>query len=136
MQQLFKPQIDPAGHSPLELAYLGDAVYELLVRQHLVRKGANKMNRLHRQAVKYVRADTQAKVLHALEKDLNSREQNIVRRGRNAKSGHVPKHARVIDYRYSTGFESLVGYLYLIGDEERLRDIIELAAQIVQADQK
>jgi ribonuclease-3 family protein len=134
MLQLFKPSIKPGELSPLELAYLGDAVYELLVRQCLVSKGPDRMNKLHKEAVKYVRAGTQAKVLHALEDTLSPEESDIVRRGRNAKSGHVPRNAKVIDYRYSTGFESLVGYLYLMGYENRLREIMNLADRVVRGD--
>lgn len=132
MQEIFKPGINPEKLPPRVLAYLGDAVYELLVRQYLVRKGPDKIHKIHKEAVKYVRADTQARVLHALEESLSPEERDIVRRGRNAKTGHLPPNASMIDYRYSTGFESLVGYLYLAGNKKRLQEIINLAGRIVR----
>jgi len=132
VKELFEPGINPEELSPLVLAYIGDAVYELLVRQCLVGMGPDKMHRIHKEAVRYVRAETQAKILHVLEERLDPKERDIVRRGRNAKSGHTPKSASVIDYRYSTGFESLVGYLYLTGNEKRLREIIDLAGWVVR----
>lgn len=131
MRKVFKPEINPEELSPLVLAYIGDAVYELMVRQYLAGCGPEKINRIHKKAVRYVRAETQAMLLHALQERLTPRERDVVRRGRNAKSGYSPKHASIIDYRHSTGFESLVGYLYLTGNEERLLEIIELAQQMV-----
>lgn len=136
MQSLFEPGINPEELSPLVLAYIGDAVYELLIRQGLARQGPDKMNRIHKEAVKYVRAETQARILEALQERLSPEEQDVVRRGRNAKSGHSPKNASVIDYRYSTGFESLVGYLYFTGNQERLKEIIALADQVVRENKK
>ncbi|MEW5954208.1 MAG: ribonuclease III domain-containing protein [Bacillota bacterium] len=122
--------------SPLVLAYIGDAVYELAVRRYLVGKGLVKVNDLHREAVRYVRADTQAMLLRVMEHKLTDDESRIARRGRNAKSGHAPRGAGVVNYRQSTGFESLVGYLYLRGEEERLREILEQAFQLVNGEAK
>ncbi len=110
--------------SPLVLAYVGDAVWEIAVRTRLVLAGERKMQRLHKLAVGKVRAENQADRLHAIMGDLTEREQAIVRRGRNAKSGSVRHHAKVTDYRASTGIEALLGYLYLSGREERLREIV------------
>lgn len=120
--------------SPLVLAYIGDAVYELAVRRYLVGRGLIKVNDLHREAVRYVRADTQAMLLRGMETKLTDEENKVARRGRNAKSGHVPRGAGVVNYRQSTGLESLVGYLYLRGEEERLRDILEQAFQLVSGE--
>lgn len=112
---------------PLVLAYIGDAVYELAVRRYLVEKGRCHVNVLHREAVHYVRADTQAKLLRALDEKLTDQEKAVARRGRNAKSGHVPRGAGVVEYRQSTGLECLVGYLYLRGEKERLDELLETA---------
>ncbi len=118
--------------SSLELAYVGDAVYELAVRRHLLAMGIVGSNRLHREAVKYVCADTQAKVLHALEPSLSEKELAVAKRGRNAKSGHAPRGACVTSYRYSTGLESLVGYLFLTGEYSRLQIIMEQVFKIIE----
>jgi len=116
------------------LAYIGDAVYELAVRHYLVTRGIASVNQLHREAIKYVRADNQARVMHALKDKLTEKEAAVARRGRNARSGHPPRGSDVISYRYSTGLESLVGYLYLTGQCGRLGEILELARQVVEAD--
>ncbi|NLC77612.1 MAG: ribonuclease III [Clostridia bacterium] len=115
---------EPEAMSPLALAYVGDAVYELYIRVLLVGQGSPKMKDLHRQAVKYVRAGTQAAFLKELEPLLTEEELAVVRWGRNAKSGHTPKSADVLEYRHSTGFEALIGYLYLKGRQERLFELL------------
>lgn len=111
----------------LTLAYMGDVVYELFIREHLVREGKTKVNDLHKQAIRYVRAEAQAQVLKAIESSLNEEEQAVVRRGRNAKSGRPPKNANLMDYRLATAYEALLGYLYLAGRSERLQEILELS---------
>lgn len=103
----------------LTLAYLGDAVYELWVRTHLLELGHEKVRELHKQAISYVRASTQAQLLHALFPDLDEVEQQVVLRGRNAKGGH-PKNVDVVTYRHATAFESLVGYWHLNGQIKRM----------------
>lgn len=122
--------------SPQVLAYIGDAVYELAVRRFLVTKGTVKTNQLHAQAVKYVRAGAQARVLFVLENMLSEEEKNIVRRGRNSKSMHIPKGAGVTEYRYSTAFECLIGYLYLKGDIQRLNEILQIAGDVISKEDK
>lgn len=119
------------GHSPdlmprswqemnaLTLAYLGDAVYELWVRTHLLSLGYEKVKELHRKATEYVRASTQAKLLHHILSQLDETENQIVLRGRNAKGGH-PKSTDVVTYRHATAFEALVGYWQLTGQVERM----------------
>lgn len=106
--------------SPLQLAYLGDVVYELLVRTYLIEKKNVSVNKLHKEAVKYVKAEAQAQILFSLEDILTEEEWAIVKRGRNAKSGSVPKNAKLTDYKYATGFEALIGYLYIIGEIDRI----------------
>jgi ribonuclease-3 family protein len=103
----------------LVLAYIGDAVYELWVRMHLLDLGYVKVRELHRAAVTYVRAAAQARILHALLPALDDVEHQVVLRGRNAK-GTCPKNVDVITYRYATGFECLVGYWQLEGRRERM----------------
>lgn len=104
----------------LTLAYLGDGVYELWVRTHLLNSGYEKVKDLHRLATRYVRAGTQAKLLHHILPDLNEQEISVVHRGRNAKGGH-PKSTDVVTYRHATAFEALVGYWQLTGKTERMQ---------------
>lgn len=120
------PGLNPWELSPLVLAYVGDAVYELYIRTKLAAYPA-KMQKLHRRAVTYVQAASQAEIIHAWEPELTEEERDVVRRGRNAKSG-MPRHADVVEYRYSTGMEALIGHLYLTGQEERL---LELLSKII-----
>ncbi len=105
--------------SPLQLAYVGDAAYELLIRTYLLDKGMS-VSELHRATTKFVKAKGQANIIHKLEEDLNEKEKTIVKRGRNAKSNTSPKNANMIDYKYATGFEALIGHLYLTNKYDRL----------------
>lgn len=116
---------------PLALAYVGDAVYELAVRRYLIENGLVRARRLHQQAVKYVRAGAQAKVLRALLEMLTEEEAAIVRRGRNAPVLHVPKGSNATEYSYSTAFECLIGFLYLKGNMARLNQILQRVSAIV-----
>ncbi|MEW6662232.1 MAG: Mini-ribonuclease 3 [Bacillota bacterium] len=122
----------PASLPPLILAYIGDAVYELHVRKHLVQKGLIPLPQLHRKAVEYVRATTQAMLVQQLASSLTDEEKDLIRRGRNAKSGHGPKSANVMEYRYSTGLEALIGYLYLQGNQPRLEAVLGLMMQVIE----
>ena len=110
----------------LIMAYLGDAVYELYVRKHLIDKGLSNVNDLQKESVKYVSAKSQVDILNRLidEKILNENEIDIVKRGRNAKS-HSSKNTDIVTYKKSTGFECLIGYLY-INDKDRLERIMEV----------
>lgn len=117
--------MDVAALSPAILAYLGDALYESIVRRYLVLDmGIRKTNRLHQEAVKLVKAESQARLARLIESELEPDEAEVLRRGRNHKTGHVPANVQPIIYRQSTGWESLVGYLYLMGKEERMESLI------------
>jgi len=133
---MFRLNLDPEQIPPLVLAYLGDAVYELFVRSYLVSQGSSRVNGIHREAVSMVRATSQAKVLHALEGYLTPDEHRIMKRGRNAKSGHVPRHTEMIDYRLSTGLESLIGFLYAKGDYDRLQEILVFVPKLWDDEEK
>ena len=113
----------------LALAYMGDAVYEVFVREHLLEKGTVKPNQLHQEAITFVSAKAQNAVLRDwLDQGiLSEEEESIVARGRNAKSGSVPKHTSVQTYRYSTAFEALIGFHYLSKNEDRLQELMGLA---------
>ena len=114
--------------APLVLAYIGDSIYEVYVRAELVKQHTDMpVYKLHKEAVKYVRAHAQSNSVLAIEELLTEQETAIFKRGRNAKSPTVPKNADVGEYRRATGFEALVGYLYLTGDRERLEFIMKAA---------
>ncbi|MBY0121897.1 Mini-ribonuclease 3 [Bacillus sp. S/N-304-OC-R1] len=127
-------KIDEKQLNSLALAYMGDAVFEVYVRRHLIQSGQVRPNQLHREATHYVSAKAQSAFIHQLLDSglLSEEEIAVVRRGRNAKSGSVPKNTDVQTYRYSTAFEALIGYLHLSGQEERLEEIILFAFQIVK----
>jgi ribonuclease-3 family protein len=110
--------------SPLQLAYIGDSVYELLVRTYLVTKGIS-VKDLHKATTNYVKAKAQAKFVHELEEKLTEKEKLIIKKGRNAKSNTSPKNTDIIDYKYATGFECLFGYLYLMNQDERIKELFE-----------
>ena len=116
--------------SPLTWAYIGDAVYELYIRNYLIDTTNLKPNKLHREAIKYVKASAQAKILEELQDILTDEEKEIVRRGRNAQNHHLPKNANLDDYTHSTAFEALIGYLYLSKQEERLEEILKKSLEI------
>lgn len=115
---------DLREYPPAVLAYIGDAVFELLVRTYMVAGGHHKIQVLHTMTVDHVKAENQARIVRGLYDILTEEEQDLIRRGRNVKST-VPKNVDPGDYRLSTGFEALLGYLYLIGDEERLYELVE-----------
>ena len=110
--------------SPLTWAYIGDCVYELYVRTKLVNETNLKPHKLHIEAIKYVKAKSQAELLKKIENELTDEEKEIVRRGRNTENHHLPKNSNVQEYMYSTAFEALIGYLYLTKQHSRLKEIL------------
>ena len=112
--------------SPLVWAYVGDSVYELYVRTRLVNSSNAKPHKLHLESIKYVKAKSQADILDRIKDKLSEEELEIVRRGRNTENHHVAKNASVADYSQSTGFEALIGYLYLTKNDERLKEILDM----------
>ena len=125
----------PGLYAPLALAFVGDGVYELYVRTRLMHKGSLQANKLHRLAIQYVKAGAQAVSVRAILDKLSEEESAVYRRGRNAKSATVPKNADVAEYRMATGFEALLGYLYLSRRAERLQEIVELACRAIDEEQ-
>ena len=110
--------------SPLVWAYVGDSVYELFIRTHLVETTKLKPHRLHIEAIKHVKAQAQAQKLKKLQDFLTDKEKEIVRRTRNTENHHLPKNADSSDYMYATAFEGLIGYLYLTNQRERLEELL------------
>ena len=108
------------------LAYLGDAIYEVYIREELIKLGISKVEELTKEAVKYVSAKGQTAILKKLMDDnyFSDEELDVIKRGRNYKRSSHPKHTDVVTYKYSTGFEALIGYLYLVGKKDRLEEIL------------
>lgn len=124
-------KMDARQLNPLVLAFVGDAIYEVFVRTYLV--DANRdmsVHKLHKKAIGFVKANAQSNLMMQILGDLNEDEEYIYKRGRNAKSGTVPKNADVVEYRTATGFESLLGYLYMTEQNERLNEILEKVIEL------
>lgn len=127
---------NPKLLSPLTLAFVGDVVYELLVREKIVQVGSMPTKKLNALKVELVRASAQAIVYDALEPMLTEEEHDILKRGRNSHTGSVPKNGSVADYRKATGVEALFGYLYLKKDSERLQLLFEKAMEVSQGERE
>ena len=121
-----EPQVDIREMNPLSLAFMGDGVLELLVRQHLVERSRLLPGKLHAEAVRYVSARSQFLEMKLLEPMLTEEEHAVFRRGKNANKATVAKHASVEEYRTSTGFECLLGWLYLKGRNERIMELMDV----------
>jgi len=118
--------------SPVKLAYIGDAVFELYIRTYVINTNKGHVKDLNKDAVKFVSAVGQSKVARSLDKIITEEEMTILKRGRNQKSLSAPKNTSIGDYKYATGFESLLGYLFLMGNIDRIRKIIIEAIKITE----
>ncbi|WP_422658473.1 Mini-ribonuclease 3 [Paenibacillus sp. EC2-1] len=116
---------------PIVLAYIGDSIYEIAVRQYLISLQNLRPHHLHRTATSFVSAKAQSRILAFLDPVLTEEERDVVRQGRNAKSGSIPKNADVLEYRHATAFECLVGYLYYAGHHERLQELIKQSIEFI-----
>ncbi|OON99534.1 MAG: ribonuclease III [Epulopiscium sp. Nele67-Bin004] len=112
--------------SPLALAYVGDGIYEVYVRDYIISRGNAPVNKLHKAARNFVRAESQSLMYHKIEKVLDEEETLVLKRGRNAKSVSSPKNADVCTYRKATGVEALIGYLYLEGKFDRIAYLMNI----------
>lgn len=123
-EALLLEPVDICSYSPLALAYMGDAVYEVLIRTRVMNRGSMQVNKMHKKSASLVKAETQAKMIQVLLEELTAEEEAVYKRGRNAHSASSAKNASIRDYRMATGFEALVGYLYLTGQYERLLKLV------------
>ena len=123
---------DIKTYSPLTFAYIGDAVFEIIIRTLIVEQGQRAANTLHKHTTKIVCAQTQAKMIEAVYGELTEEEQNIYRRGKNTKINSAAKNASLADYRKATGFEALCGYLFLKDDTPRIVAIIKKALELLE----
>ena len=124
--------MDYKTYNSIALAFLGDAVYERFIRERILRHGSVGADRMHREAVRYVKAAAPEQSLRALADVLTETEADVVRRARNHKITSKPKNADPVTYKMATAFEALLGYLYLDGQEERLQTVMERAARVIE----
>lgn len=122
-------QVDIVTYSPLTLAYIGDDVYDLVIRTFLINQGNMPVNKINKRANSIVKAETQSKMIGFIEPLFSEEERAVYKRGRNAKSATTAKNASVNDYRRATGFEALMGYLYLLGRYERMIELIKVSLE-------
>ncbi len=124
---------DPIQYSPLVLAYIGDAYYELFIRNMLVDQANEQVEKLHKKTISYVKASAQAAIIdHYIDAEmLTEEEMAVFKRGRNTKSHTIPKNAVPSEYRKATGFEALIGFLYLKGDTERTEELIKAGVRFL-----
>lgn len=120
-------EVDADSYSPLALAYIGDAIYELVIRTKVMNHGSMQVNKMHKRTAGLVKAEAQANFYKLLEEDLTDEEKAVYRRGRNAKSVTMAKNATMRDYRMATGFEALMGWLYLKGNMDRIAELVAMA---------
>ena len=120
------------SYSPLTLAYIGDAVYEVVIRTLVISDGNTQVNKLHKRASYYVKANTQAELIKLLMEELTEEEMHYYKRGRNAKSYTSAKNASIGDYRMATGFEALVGYLYLTNQSTRMIELVKDGLKLLE----
>lgn len=132
--RFFDGDCNPSQLSPLTLAFVGDAVFDLFVRERLVCLANRPVNRLHSLAVSLVKASSQARAAKRLSEILSEKELSVLKRGRNAHTNHKAKNASESDYHYATGLEALFGFLYLSGESDRLRELFELTLDCIEED--
>jgi len=127
MQELFQlKEVDIKEYSPLTLAYIGDGIYDLIIRTLVINKGNKQVQKLHLETSALVNAGTQSKMMRVLQEQLTEEEHAVYKRGRNAKSVSPAKNQSVTDYRRATGFEALLGYLYLKKEWQRILDLVKM----------
>lgn len=132
-EQFNIPSVDVKTYSPLTLAYIGDGVFDLIIRSVIVAKGNTKASQLHQRTSQIVKAHSQAELIEALLPHLTEEEADVYRRGRNAKSPTMAKNATMADYRKATGLEALVGYLYVTDQFERAVELTKLGLDICKS---
>ena len=120
------PETDVDSYSPLVLAYMGDCVYDLIIKSMVVSRGNKQVHRMHEETSSYVQASAQSRMMRAMQPHLTAEEHAIYRRGRNTRSVSAAKNQTITDYRRATGFEALVGYLFLKKRYARLMELVKI----------
>ena len=127
MQEVFQmKEVDVHSYSPLTLAYIGDSIYDLIIKSLVINQGNRQVNKLHKETSMYVQASTQSLMMRAMQEELTEEEHAVYKRGRNAKSYTMAKNATMSDYRKATGCEALLGYLYLKKEWKRMLDLVKI----------
>ena len=135
MQEVFQMQeVDIQTYSPLTLAYIGDSIYDLIIKSIVINQGNKQVNKLHREVSSLVQASTQSRIMRVMQEHLTEEEHAIYKRGRNAKSVSPAKNQSVTDYRRATGFEALLGYLYLQKQWKRLLDLVKIGLDSLEGE--
>ena len=120
------PDFDAKQYSPLTLAYIGDCVFDLVVKNLVIHKGNRQVQKLHQETSRYVQASAQSQMMRTIQQHLTEEEHAVYRRGRNTKSVSATKNQSITDYRRATGFEALIGYLYLKKEWKRLLELVKI----------
>lgn len=130
MQEIFQmKEVDVNSYSPLTLAYIGDSIYDLIIKSLVVNQGNRQVNKLHKETSMYVQASAQSLMMRTMQEQLTEEEHAVYKRGRNAKSVSPAKNQSITDYRRATGFESLLGYLYLKKEWKRMLDLVKIGLE-------
>lgn len=130
----FSFEIDPRQISPLSLAYIGDAVYELYIRSYIMKDCNMPVSKLHKAATRFVSATSQATIVKKISQNFTDEEMSVYKRGRNAHSYTSAKNADIVDYRMATGLEALMGYLYIKKETARLEELISMSIDVINAE--
>lgn len=134
MRELFQmEEVDVQTYSPLTLAYIGDSIYDLIIKSLMVSRGNKQVNKLHKDTSALVQASTQSLMMRTMQEHLTEEEHAVYKRGRNAKSVSPAKNQSITDYRRATGFEALLGYLYLKKDWKRLLDLVKIGLDSLES---
>ena len=132
MEQFQLSNVDCKTYSPLVLAYIGDCIFDLIIRTIVISKGNRQTHKLHKEASSLVKAASQADFIDILEDALTEEEKAVYKRGRNASPHTVPKNADLLDYKKATGFEAVLGYLYLQQNMQRAIELVKLGFDRLQ----
>lgn len=133
MQEIFQmKEVDPGTYSPLTLAYIGDSIYDLVIKSLVVNEGNKQVQKLHKSTSTLVQASAQSKMMRRMQEHLTEEEHAVFKRGRNAKSVSPAKNQSITDYRRATGFEALIGYLYLKKEWKRMLDLIKIGLESLE----
>ena len=135
MNELFQmEEVDIREYSPLTLAYIGDCIYDLIIKSLVINAGNKQVNKLHQATSRLVQASTQSLMMRRMQEYLTEEEHAVYKRGRNAKSVSPAKNQSITDYRRATGFEALLGYLYLRKDYKRLLELVKIGLDSLESD--
>ena len=137
INELFQmEEVDIREYSPLTLAYIGDCVYDLVIKSLVINAGNKQVNKLHQETSRLVQASTQSLMMRTIQEYLSEEEHAVYKRGRNAKSVSPAKNQSITDYRRATGFEALLGYLYLKKDYKRLLDLVKIGLDSLESNKE